>query len=374
MQKFLEFFQRWIPSRFSHRRYLLDQYHFDLTSFEGDASEWLNRFPVNDQNVEIYFALAELFRRRGEFDKAVTIHEAISNSSITNHSYSEIILEIAQDYYAAGLLSHAEDLLVKALEQADDDIAKQAFRLWLTILESEQEWGRAVELVEQYGIPGSGGVRLANLYCEHVEHQRRHKPASMLKKSLKKAFKLGVSARTDLLMAELSVELNQLDDAIQFYRDLLLRDPKRINLVVTSLKQLSFLTESQVHLTRFLKQIYARHPSVRLLEALLEAQAATAEPVSIELQSWIDYQVKQGDSYTVINYWLQAQAPETREAVKPLMVAFRDRSLTEVDQHICVECGFHSDKMVWQCPQCSAWETLYSQYELKIEQKIKRAT
>ena len=103
MSKLLSILKRYIPERFRVRRFLLDQYHFDLTSFEGDVSDWVNKFPISLQNVEIYFALAELFRRRGEFDKAVSVHEALAKANLEGHSLSEITLEIAQDYYAAGV-------------------------------------------------------------------------------------------------------------------------------------------------------------------------------------------------------------------------------------------------------------------------------
>ena len=374
MYTVVSFLQRFIPSRYRSRRFLLDRYHFELTSFDGDVSTWLDRFPVTTDNVEMYFGLAELFRRRGEFDKAVSVHEAILNARLSGYSVSEISLEIAQDYYAAGVLSHAEEVLLQALDHADDDISNRAFRLWLSILESEQEWGRAVELVEEYGIPGSGGLRLANLYCEMIEEQRRQTPLNRLLKTLKKPQRLGVSARTEIIAAELYTELNRIGDAIQSYREILIREPRRVDLVLSPLKHLSLMNQSVPQLLTFLQQLYQRHPSARILEVYLELSSVQATALADDINAALLEEVQQGDSYSVQLYWLNQQSSEVQQAVAPLLRGWEKRSLEHSDDYLCIECGFYSDKLVWQCPQCESWETLFSRYELKIEQKVKKAS
>lgn len=374
MQKLLSYLNQWLPKRFKGRRFLLDEYHFDMATFEGDVSEWLDEFPINERNVEIYFALAELFRRRGEFDKAVSIHEAISKANLTEHSYSEITLEIAQDYYAAGMLGHAEEVLVEALEHADEEISRQAFRLWLAILESEQDWERAVHLVEEYGIPGSGGLRLANFYCEYIEQLRREKSSSQLQKMLRKPLKLEVSARAAMLSAELLTQTNALPDAIQAYRDILQRDPRRANLVLKPLHHLSELDDSTDAFCRFLVQLYVRHPSVRVLEMLIDCNSRYKFELPANIREALNEQVKRGESNIVFRHWMSHQNNEVQRALEPLVESFLEHSLEHTDEHVCLECGFHSEKMVWQCPQCSSWETLYSRYELKIEQQLKKVT
>ena len=374
MNKVAELLKQLIPQRFRSRRFLLDDYHFDLTSFDGDVTEWLSKFPITTTNAEIYFALAELFRRRGEFDKAVSVHEAIINSSIEGYSLSELTLEVAQDYYAAGVLGHAEEVLVKALEDADEKISRQAFRLWLAILESEQDWERAVTLVEQYGLPGSGGLRLANLYSEFVTSQWRERPKSGLLKVLRKARRLGVSSRVELLIAELLNDQGRLQDAILVYRDLLFNDPRRVNLVLPALKHLSMATDSQDDLLRFLIKLYKRHPSVRILEAIIEIYKLETIPLSSELESAVSQQVKAGDSILVMQYWREKQPELAQRSIDEIMPALQRHSLNHVDDNVCMECGFYSEKMVWLCPQCESWETMFSRYELRIEQQLKNVT
>jgi lipopolysaccharide biosynthesis regulator YciM len=281
---------------------------------------------------------------------------------------------VAQDYYAAGVLGHAEEVLVKALEDADDQISRQAFRLWLAILESEQDWERAVTLVEQYGMPGSGGLRLANLYSEYVVSQWRERPKSELLKVLKKARRLDVSSRVELLIAELLNDQGSWEEAIQVYRNVLLSDPRRVNLVLPTLKHLSIANATHDELIRFLIKLYRRHPSVRILEVLLEIYNLEGIELPTELETAVAHQVRAGDSTIVLKCWRRKQPQQAQQTLDEIMPALQQHSLSNIDDNVCMECGFHSEKMVWLCPQCESWETMYSRYELRIEQQIKKAT
>jgi lipopolysaccharide assembly protein B len=374
MDSLIRLLKQYLPARFAGRRYLLDQYHFDLTSFDGDISQWLSTFPISRDNIEIYLALAELFRRRGEFDKAVSVHEAILSANVSGYSRSELELEVAQDYYAAGVLSHAEEVLFSALGSAEDEQASKAFRLWLAILESEQEWYRAVELVEQYGQPGSGGLRLANLYCEYIEQSRREKRATVLLKELKKARRLRVSSRAELLAAELLTEENRINEAIQVYRELLIRDAKRVDRVLPLLERLSVANSSIPEFKRFLRYLHQIHPSVRIFERLVALSLTDSKDLPADLLAKLEDYVRTGDSYFLTELWLKRFSKVDLAEVDVLIPTLKQSSLQYSDEYVCTECGFYSEKNVWQCPQCLSWETLYSRYELKIDRELKKVS
>lgn len=373
MLRFFDLLQKWLPERFKTRRYMLDSYQFDLTSFRGDVTDWLNKFPISDSNSEVYFALAELFRRRGEFDKAVTVHQAIAAAELTTYSSSEIELEVAQDYYAAGLLGHAEEVLIKALEDADDHVSRQAFRLWLAILESEQDWHGAVQLVERYGVSGSGGLRLVNLYCEYAKDQLQEDQIADAHKTLRKARKLQRGSRSELMLAELATQQNKIVDAVNHYKDLLERDPKRVELVLSPLKQLSLMYGNGSYLLSFLERLYKRHPSIRILEAILEIYEKDGVDIPEQWREQFELQVKTGLSYKIVEHWLTVNNVLNEENLVMLKPALQQASLIQNDIYRCTSCGFNSDQMVWRCPQCKSWETVYSDYELKIAADVNKS-
>jgi lipopolysaccharide biosynthesis regulator YciM len=372
MTAWLTLLRKYLPTRFAGRRFILGDYHFDLTSFEGDVADWLSKFPISTVNVEIYLALAELFRRRGEFDRAVSVHEAIAKAELTGHSPSELSLEIAQDYYAAGVLGHAEEVLMRALDGADETHSRQAFRLWLAILESEQDWQRAVELVEQYGLPGSGGVRLVNLYCEHVLQIQATQPPAQVQKVLKKARKLAMGSRVDLLSAEIAATEQRLSTAIRHYKRLIRNDPRRVHLALAPLQQLVQQEGHEAALLSFLQRLYPVHPSVRILEAIVELHQSSGAALTPKWQQLVQQQVMSGDSYPLTLYWLGQEQPLPAKVMEVLSPALQRQSLAESDVHQCTECGFQSERMRWQCPQCESWETLCSRYESKIVQDQKK--
>lgn len=365
----VDYFKNLIPSSSRSKRFLLDQAHFELTSFQGDVSDWMQKYPINDENVEIHLALAELFRRRGEFDKAVAVHETIADAKLSSYQEEDLFLEIAQDYYAAGILGHAEILLEKVLRNTDPERSKVAFRLWLSILEREQEWGRAIALVEQFGQTGSGGIRLVNLYCEYALELKSLGELNSLAKVLKKARKLTLGVRASLMSAELATAQNRLKESIKYYRDVLIRDPLRGDLVLPSLKHLSNVTRTNTELAEFLKGLYQIQPSVRILEALVEIG------LEMDTEYWnseIEFHAKEGRSKKVFDHWLLGIDNFDNHARYVVSELVQSRSLVRLDRHKCFQCGFQTDQMIWQCPQCEGWETLYSRYELKISRQISK--
>lgn len=363
----LDHFTKYLPPPLRPKRYLLEEYHFDLTAFQGDIGEWLTKYPVNDQYIDIYYAVAELFRRRGEYDKAVTVHEAIAATTLTDHQRADLLLEIAQDYFAAGVLGHAEEAIEQALLLANETQSHRAFRLWLSILESEQDWQRAVQLVEQYGLPGSGGLRVVNLYCEQALALKKLGALDDVKRILKKARKYQLGVRASLLSAELSMQQQRSIEAIHFYRDVLMRDPLRVNSVLPTLQRLSESTQTVSELRSFLMTLYSHHPSVRVLETLIDIGMPEIEG------HWggiITSQAQEGYSLRVFDYWVAQQSDMGLSARQFARKLIAKHDLQTNDFHVCRNCGFQSQTLLWHCPQCESWETIYSDYELKIEQKM----
>jgi lipopolysaccharide biosynthesis regulator YciM len=374
MKKILHYIEGLLPERFRSRRFPIGDYHYDLKILESDITRWLNRDPISLENVEIYYALAELFRSRGEFDKAISIHEAISAAQLAGHEPFKLEIEIARDYYLAGVLSHAESVLRRALEEADDETSKNAFRLWLSILEKEKDWEQAVNLIEKHGIPGSGGLRLANLYCEYAEDLLKVKNSTELSKVLKKARKLNVGTRATYMSAVLAIEQQRVGEATYYYRDVLEKDPLRANLAIRPLKQLAVASNSIDSMLVFLKQLYLRHPSVRVLEVVIELHQLSGEPLDAHWLAAIDENVHSGESMTVVQFWLTQFSDLPVELVTVLKSVLSNNNLEDKDVHLCTQCGYESDKMLWHCPQCEAWETLYSRYELDLARSLKNGS
>ena len=221
-------------------------------------------------------------------------------------------------------------------------------------------------------MPGSGGVRLVNLYCEYVLQIQSTQAAGLTEKILEKARKLGIGSRVDLLSAQIATTEQRYSTAIRHYKRLILNDPRRIHLALAPLQSLTQLENHQATLLTFLQELYPKHPSVRILEAIVDLHLSSGTALSPTWQQYVQLQVMSGDSYQLTLYWLGQQKPLPATVMEVLSPGLQRQSLTGSDVHQCSECGFQSEQMRWQCPQCESWETLCSRYESKIVQDKKK--
>src|SRR4030095_16325029 len=99
---------------------------------------------LDPETIELHQALGNLFRRRGEFDRAVRIHTHLLNrSDLPARQRSQALAELGQDYLKGGLLDRAEDAFTRLLE--DSDHRFDALRALLRIFQMEREWAKAVD-------------------------------------------------------------------------------------------------------------------------------------------------------------------------------------------------------------------------------------
>ena len=147
-------------------RFQLDPFEPLSAQPDRELDVLLERLAVDEDTLEIHLALGELFRKRGQIDRAIRVHEAMLEADLSESDTSRVRVELAQDFFSGGFLGHAESILESMIVGDGMLDSARAFRLWLAVLEREQEWERAIELVQKYGQAGSGSIRLANFYCE----------------------------------------------------------------------------------------------------------------------------------------------------------------------------------------------------------------
>src|SRR5258705_1787546 len=167
----------WLAARVDIKQLLWESRQLPRSYFKG-LNFLLNEQPdqaieafievvkVDPQTIELHFALGSLFRRRGEVERAIRMHQnLVERSDLAAGERSHALFELAQDYFKAGLLDRAEELLLK-LEGSP--YAEGALRLLLEIYEQEKEWLRAIAIAEKLEtVAGrSHQKEIANFYCE----------------------------------------------------------------------------------------------------------------------------------------------------------------------------------------------------------------
>ncbi len=131
---------------------------------------FLDAARIDPETIELHFALGNLFRRRGETDRAIRVHKHLIERGAPLIQLSEeqrlhALSELGQDYLKAGLLDRAEEIFEKLRGTARDE---EALRSLLEIFQQEKEWGKAIAIAEQ--MPGHAEhlwqKEIAEFHCE----------------------------------------------------------------------------------------------------------------------------------------------------------------------------------------------------------------
>ncbi|HEX7606536.1 MAG TPA: lipopolysaccharide assembly protein LapB, partial [Usitatibacter sp.] len=228
----------------------------------------------NPQTVELQFALGSLFRRRGEVDRAIRMHQDLVNrEDLAAEQRRDASFELSQDYFKAGLLDHAERVLEKL---AQSDPSAEVHRQLLDIYIQEKDWEKAIAAAKQLEVSAKRNYQkeIANYYCElastaHV-HGRPEEALSHLASALEANRKC---VRANLLRGEWLARAGRHAEAIDAWKAIESQDPAYFGLVaegmVESYKALGRLGEGLA----LLRGLQHRYPGLDLLNVVYQATA-----------------------------------------------------------------------------------------------------
>ncbi|MDX1514824.1 MAG: lipopolysaccharide assembly protein LapB, partial [Gammaproteobacteria bacterium] len=175
---------------------------------------------VDSETVETHLALGNLYRRRGEVDRAIRIHQnLIARDSLSAEQRNEALLELGQDYLSAGLLDRAEDLFRELA--GTETYRVQALRQLIDIYEQEKDWENAVESARKLEkVTGNqlGGV-IAHYHCEIAENERQAGDLDAAIKAVRKALDTHRGCvRASLLEGDILSQRQDYERAIRAYQ------------------------------------------------------------------------------------------------------------------------------------------------------------
>ncbi|MCR4301001.1 MAG: lipopolysaccharide assembly protein LapB, partial [Sulfuricaulis sp.] len=172
---------------------------------------------VNSETVETHLALGNLFRRRGEVERAIRIHQnLIARPTLDKEQRSQALLELAQDYHKAGLFDRAENLF---LELAEIRVhSEQALRVLLHIYQQEKEWEKAISIVQRLARLSGKNMNsmIAHFYCERAELDLSRQNDSSAREHLKQALAVDDKCvRASILLGDIAAQEGDLRGAIE---------------------------------------------------------------------------------------------------------------------------------------------------------------
>ena len=315
----------------------------------------------HDESLEIQLALGTLFRRRGEIEKATQIHQSLISRTGTSPEQKSIVLfELANDYFKAGLLDRAENLLLEL--GVTENFREASLRLLIQIYESEREWERAIAAAEILDKITSEALapQIAQFQCEMAERALVAGDYGAAKDRATKALKLNRNcARAIILRGRLEAFSGKHRQAVATWTRLCVERPEVLH-EVSKLVQTSAMSmnDDEVYF-HFLRRAIAVSADERLQLSLADflLQVDRSEEAEALLRSWSEEQASLSGLHRLLEMRSGSDLTSEVNGDYQLMRKVAGRLLSEQSGYECRFCGFQGKSMHWQCPGCRHWDT-----------------
>lgn len=314
---------------------------------------------LDPETVELHFALGNLFRRRGETERAIRVHQnLLARPDLPQEHQVHAQYELGQDYLKAGLLDRAEEtfnLLV------DTQFSAQARRSLLEIYQREKEWLRAIAAAQALQESGAGGRQkeIAQFYCELAQDELMHAHTDAAVALLEQALAADRKCvRATILMGDALLAQDDIEAALVVWRRVEHQSVPHVALVAQRLMDGYQAVGRSQEGAKLLKFYLAEASSIDLIEVVfkvvleMEGVDAANRMVSDEL--------RRTPTLLGLDKLLEARLMEAPPAMRPELSLVKNlvHGYTQkLARYQCSHCGFKARQYYWQCPGCSHWET-----------------
>ena len=311
---------------------------------------------VDPETVELHFALGSLFRRRGETERAIRMHQSlIERDHLPEDLKLQALSELGQDYLKAGLLDRAEDVFdkLKASPHAED-----AKRNLLEIYQLEKDWAKAITIAAE--LPDFASQKeIAEYYCELAAAEMiRARPEAAAEHLLAALEHNRKCVRASLLQGDIAAQQDNHQEAIACWQRIEQQDPTYLALVAKRLmdafRNLARRDEGLLLLRGYLE----RYPSLDLLDVVFQLVLEVEGPEAA--YALVRDELKRNPTLLGFDKLIEARLhvapPESRpdlDLAKSIVQGYTRR----LARYRCDNCGFKARQFYWRCPACGGWET-----------------
>lgn len=318
----------------------------------------LKTLDVNGDTFETHIVMGSLYRRRGEVDRSIRIHQdLLARSDLNKTQHAAVKLELARDYLNAGVLDRSERLL-KEISDEDSINQVRALEYLLTIYEQEREWASCIEVADKLNSKGKSlQVKLAHYHCELAEQNLKVGDYVQARRELKKALQVDrFCVRASMVQAALETESSNPKEAVKALRKVLDQDPAfvpdTLPLLHANYEQLGQMNE----LSKYLFECLEKSPAISIVIELsdLVARLEGEQAGSYVLSEYLKRRPSVKGLDRLINLQMHHAAGEEKENLA-ILQAFTQRLIKDKPIYRCTDCGFDGKTLHWKCPTCKTW-------------------
>lgn len=349
---------------------------------------------LDDNAVENQITLGNLFRHRGELDRALHIHTTLTeNTRLSTETRQKLNLALADDYYAAGIMNHSESAYQSVRESVYPDMREVARRKLITLYSEQSLWQQAIDVAEELDPFHRDAVQqqVAHFHCEIAEALLKKSPTDEI--SVENALNAALACdkqcvRASIKLGRLAAEKRNYVAAIGYFQQVETQQASFLPEVLDDMEQ-CYQAINQPHewkdeLTRLTLKF---HNPVLLLRLTKLIAISEGELAAIH---FLDEQLRQKPNILLVQSYLNfvqdlvAVTPtemmhehpdEKREkALQSVAIRLLQSSVQKILSHTlkyrCRECGFRGNQLNWQCPGCKQWGTFTPVTDISLKENI----
>jgi len=311
--------------------------------------------------VETHLALGNLFRRRGEVDRAIRIHQnLIARPALTGDIRKLALLELAYDYMAAGLFDRAESLFKELVRDKSHRLV--SLKQLVTIYQQIKDWQQAIDYSYQIEkISGqSQAVKIAHYHCEVAEDARTAGNLKVAHEALKTALLSNkTSVRASILQGQIFKQAGKSKEAINSFRRIRHQDIAFMPEVINDLISCYQLIGNEAELLKFLKQCLEQGAGVSVLLAVSQLLETSMDDKQAAIVI-VNY-LRENPSLKGLEHLIDLHVNHASESARDDLQLLHSLVIKLIDQkpvYRCDGCGYSGKTLFWQCPSCKDWGTI----------------
>ncbi len=323
---------------------------------------FLSHPEIDEYTAETYLLLGNMFRNRGEVDRALRVHQnLIGRPGLGKEQKVAAMLAYGEDFFAAGMLDRAEGVFQELIKNSQGDV--QACGTLRSIYEQLQDWDKAIEVslcAEKH--TGTDHSRIiAHYYCELAAQEFDAGNIHLVEEYIQDALKSHKqSNRVLVLQGDLEHRRNNPVNALKKYQKAISKDPRLIGLLDDRLIETTKETGDISLLHDFLRKLLAKNKDVKVLEYLVELNLRYGSDEAIEI---LAKEVKKYSSVRallgLVRLW--KIAPEHAAVTidrYDLLEQVLEQYIKNQTAFQCRHCGYKMNDFLWRCPACHHWDTV----------------
>lgn len=308
--------------------------------------------------AELQLTLGAVFRRRGEVDRAIGIHQSLlSNAELDETLQSRAQYELARDFQQAGLMDRAEELLSDLIDSGLN--TAPVLESLLSIHEQARDWRLAIAAAEKLQAVQAKdlGKILANYHCELAEQLLAEEDKSGAKRLARRALDLNPrSVRSSLMIGSMGEKEGDPVAALRAYRRVPTQDARFIPEVLAPLERCAHAIGHPEMFVEFIEEAEEQYPPSG---AIVKTRARLISENGGDPGRYLMSRLAQHPHWSGLLTWIEVQI--ANNAVESDLVALRetlDQRLKMRPAYRCSDCGLASNLLFWQCPSCKHWDSI----------------